>query len=260
MSLLFYKEVSRKRTIPLRRNTTDALMIQHLNPWENVNFRLHDVHTHGKGGFSLHYATLRDIPAGSAWSYENKSTVINASRVEENVHHLVNSYDFLLVVERMQESLVAMALIMGLDVGNVLTTSSKVAGRNYVYYAKLPVAKACIKLEKSYVPTAVEAYLDSDTWHAMNYGDYLLHSAANASLDLTIESLGKERFVKALREYRRLGKLAETMCAPNVEFPCSHQGIYQPSKAAANCYIKDFGCGYQCLDKIEMMPRAKVEN
>jgi hypothetical protein len=257
MSFLFYKEVTHKRTIPLRRNTTDALMIQHLNPWENFNFRSHDVHTHGKGGFSLQYATLRDIPAGSAWSYENKSTVINASRVEENVHHLVNSYDFLLVVERMQESLVAMALIMGLDVGNVLTTSSKVAGQNY---ALLPVRKACIKLEKSYVPTAVEAYLDSDTWHAMNYGDYLLHAATNASLDLTIESLGKERFVKALREYRRLGKLEETMCAPNVDFPCSDLGIYQPSKAAANCYIKDFGCGNQCLDKIEMMPRAKVEN
>jgi hypothetical protein len=43
---------------------------------------------------------------------------------------------------------------------------------------------------KSFASPAVQEFLDSDEWRAMNYGDFLLHEAANQSLDRTIERLG----------------------------------------------------------------------
>jgi hypothetical protein len=51
--------------------------------------------------------------------------------------------------------------------------------------------------------------LTSDAWYALNYGDYALYAAANHSLDLTIERLGKQRFEKALQMYRDAQKLVK---------------------------------------------------
>ena len=95
---------------------------------------------------------------------------------------------------------------------------------------------------------AVQKYLDSDDWKAQNYGDYLLYAAANQSLDQTIARLGRPRFNAALQRYKALKAKEKEVCAPVAEFPCSKSGKPQPKKARKECYQRDFGCGYKCID------------
>ena len=164
----------------------------------------------------------------------------------------LTKYDFIAVTDRMDESLVAMALLMGVPVSDVLVTSSKVAGGQY-QFVHLPGNEfKCISTVPSYVNPGVKKFLESDKWKAPNWGDYLLHKAASLSLDRTIEAIGRERFKRALLEYQKLRELEEMHCAPNVKFPCSDEGIPQSDLSKESCYLDffDFGCGYKCIDDI----------
>jgi hypothetical protein len=111
----------------------------------------------------------------------------------------------------------------------------------------------CIPTVKSVISPTVQTYLESDAWRAANYGDYLLHAAANLSLDRTIEQvIGRETFARALHEYQQLRALEQAKCAPQVEFPCSNDGMPQPDLSKKSCYLPyfDFGCGHACIDDI----------
>jgi hypothetical protein len=287
----------------------------------------------GRGGKQLRWVSLYDIPRQSSWTKKSPTQVLNPRLVKSNVKNAVDNYDFLLVVERLDESLVAMALTMGLDIGDILVSSSKVAGSSY-YYAPLgggispgrirksldrgdpksspaywreganttndpaqrrtsglvkmrvdgtlpaqrrekerdmrangrdklrfeklrfvgasthrPTAK-CVKLERPFRTRAIDEYLESDEWRAMNYGDYLLHAAANRSLDLTIERIGRDRFDTALKEYQRLRTKADRVCKDHVQLPCSSYGKSQLMISQKSCYKRDFGCGHSCIDEM----------
>jgi hypothetical protein len=77
-----------------------------------------------------------------------------------------------------------------------------------------------------------------------------LFAAANLSLDLTIQRLGEERFQAALKEYRYWKTQERQKCASQVQFPCSRSGEPQHEKSAQNCYTRDLGCGYKCIDEL----------
>lgn len=98
------------------------------------------------------------------------------------------------------------------------------------------------------MPFEVKKYLSSPEWYASNYQDFLLYKAVNQSLDLTIEHLGKDRFERALREYQTMMKQAKQECETKALFPCSTDG--QPQLNKTNCYIRDWGCAYDCLDRL----------
>lgn len=161
---------------------------------------------------------------------------------------MMNAYGFLLVVDRMDESLVTMALLLGLDVGDVVVVAAKTGGSESYFYDE--GHKACRALTHSEVTSsdAVQAYLASDDWRAQNYGDYLLHAAANQSLDLTIDRIGREKFQEAYTKYKRLQAKATETCASKAIFPCSPKGVPQRSQSRKDCYAQDFGCGYKCID------------
>jgi hypothetical protein len=245
VSSMFFHYISNGKS-----NTTDDAIINMLKHNTDPHY---GATSKGQGGFTLQYASLEKIPKNSAWTPENATLVLNPDQVQENVQQIVHNYDFLIVVERMDESLVALALTMGIRLGDVLVTSSKVAGSNYHYSNRKGKGWVCTKTVKSFVSLAAKEYLESDEWYARNYGDYLLHATANKSLDLTIDRLGRERFEQALAEFRRLKALETKVCAPHVQLPCSEHGIPQVDKAQKNCYHSgrfDFGCGYQCIDEM----------
>eukprot|EP00980_Cylindrotheca_fusiformis_P020095 scaffold7169_cov107-Cylindrotheca_fusiformis.AAC.4 len=124
----------------------------------------------GRGGSQLAYASLHFIPKFSAWKRSLPTQVLNPKRVEDNVHQIVDKYDFLLVTERMDESLVAMALILGVSVEDVLVFNSKVGDSHY-----LPVHRnkenggmvlECVPLHRNPFSKSpsVQEYLNSDEW------------------------------------------------------------------------------------------------
>jgi hypothetical protein len=94
---------------------------------------------------------------------------------------------------------VALQLLLGLNVGDVLSTSTKVGGA-YDYHGK---DRCCVSIQKAHSSPVVQDYIESnDEWQALSYSDYLLFAAANRSLDVTIDRLGRDRFDKALQMYR----------------------------------------------------------
>lgn len=169
--------------------------------------------------------------------------------VQENVEQVIQNYDFLALTERLDESLVAIQLLLNLPVSDILSTSSKVGGG--YFYVNSKRNSRCILIQKSFRSPAVQAYLESEEWYAKNYGDYLLYAAADHSLDKTIERLGKIRFAKALQEYREAMKLVKEKCDADAFLPCSANGTTQLEVSNQHCYKGDKGCGYTCIDELE---------
>jgi hypothetical protein len=236
ISRVFFEQVSQQK-----REANDRNMMK----WLNTTNPQYGTVSEGQGGFQLRYLALDEIEPGSAWNTEAPKKVINASQIHAHVTTILESYDFLIVVERIDESLVVLQLLLGLDAGDMLTLDSKVQG-GYSHTKK----SGCFLNVKSDLSPIVKKHLSSDVWFAKNYGDYVLHAAANASLDKTIDALGRARVKEAVAEFRRLSKLANKECSSRAYFPCSKEGKEQLKKSRKSCYQKDFGCGNACIDKM----------
>ena len=250
LSRLYFQEVSQQQHAP-----TDANMLQWLRQKTNSQF---GAISPGMGGFQLAYLSLGAIGKDTAWVADRPEDVIEPLAVHENVRRVVSDYDLLLVVERYDESLVVMQLLLGLDPSDIAYLRSKSAGG--YFYSERGVGKdgigQCVKLVPAVASEAVRAHLDGPEWHSANYGDYLLREAASQSLDLTIDNvLGRKRFDEALQSFRSLCALAEDRCTSEAIFPCSSDGTPQVERSRESCYEKDWGCGAQCLDDVFALPR-----
>jgi hypothetical protein len=291
ISTLFFHSISRQKRIRkqsiLQNRATAALLI----PSDATMIQLLRNSTHPHTGttsvqpgvgFQLQYMALQPPPNDAQpKSLAALSSAFDAAErfTAVGIHHLVEStvrqYDFIIVTEQMDESLVALSLLWKVNVTDVLVTSSKVAGSTLYHYVaergrpspERPSDGAqngvvdptrrrnktgrCIPVMKSVTSPGVQAFMNSHEWRAQNYGDFLLHRVAIHCLNRTIhETIGYEKFQRALQEYRRWQKLEQRYCADAVEFPCSSSGVPQPDIAASQCYVPhhDFGCGYPCID------------
>jgi hypothetical protein len=242
MSRIFFSHVSQ-----FGRPPTDERILSALH--ENTKPREGTI-SDGQGGFQLRYLSLEPIEKWSAWNETAPTSVQNPAAIHRDVEQVIQNYDFLALTERLDESLVAMRLLLDLPVSDILSASSKVGGA-YFYVNNKSKSPRCIPLQKSFRSPVVQAYLESDEWYAQNYGDYLLYAAANRSLDMTIERSGKERFAEALVEYHDAMKLVKKECEARTIFPCSSSGKAQLKLSKENCYRGDAGCGYPCIDELE---------
>jgi hypothetical protein len=196
-------------------------------------------------GYQVGYLHTGPPPDHVLWNMSvTPNRVTDLPIIQSRIHDILEQYDFLLVVERLDESLVALQLLLDLDPSDIL----------YVFGSKesgswTATKQKCHKLIPKTISPAIKAYLESPVWLARNYGDYLLYHAANQSLDATIEKLGRARFNETLKIYRSLLAQAQKTCESEVVFPCSPEGQEQFNKSAQSCYAVDWGCGYPCLDQ-----------
>jgi hypothetical protein len=175
----------------------------------------------------------------------SNTTVTTPELVHDRIKEIFNGYDFLMVAERMDESLTALALLTGLNIADVLVKDSKVAG-HYIYSRYGFKKDQCHWQQKKGPSPGVARYFNSNEWLNLNYADEILWRAANASLDKTIETLGRNRFQSALQEYKRLQHLVFEACPQ--DFGCTSDG--KPLPVIEKCYDRDFGCGYECIDMV----------
>ena len=238
LSRVFFSRVSQAGNPPTERNIFKWLRTSTNSQYGTVS--------PGMGGFQLAYLAFRTIEEWSAWSKVDPYRVRDVELVHDIVREIIMDYDFLMLVERFDECLVVMQLLLGLEVGDILYLSAKQAG-DYYYH---PRRNECIQLAKTKSFPSIDRYLQSAEWDAMNYGDYVLYEAVNQSLDLTIEALGREQFNKALDAFVTLRGRAEERCAAEAVFPCSSIGEVQIDRSSENCYEKDEGCGFACLDAL----------
>lgn len=246
LSRIFYTSITQKGETP-----TDDNLIQKLR-W---NHRQYGAVSHEGGGYQVRYCSMEKELAES-WSPTQPHMVINPDQIRRNVYDILQAYDFILVAERMDESIVALAMILGLPLTDVLVMDAKQnVGQEYLYFAqhdrisgrKVETCRLSIKAFRS---PAVQAHLESTEWYAKNYGDYLLHAAALSSLDLTIERLGRQRFNTMLQQYQHLKSKSRQLCSNETLSHCSSTGQVQRHLSEKNCYSDDSGCGYACIDRM----------
>ena len=203
------------------------------------------------------------------WIHWNNSTpthVLNVHMIHQHIQEIMNGYDMIVLVERFDECIVLMQLLLNLSPHDMLYLPSKTSSANSNSnssnangageYWNPPGSKKCHHIQKSFVSPAVDDYLKSDEWYAKQYGDYLLLEVVNQSLDKTIdEVIGRPKFQHALNEFLQLKARANQQCGGTAIFPCgidqSGKVVPQIELSKQNCYQNDWGCGYPCLDTVQ---------
>ena len=219
------------------------------------------------GGFQYNWLSIEPVAAQSVWNPDHPTLVRHPHVVQRKVQAVLQSYDFMLVVDRMEESVVALALVMGIPLSHVVLSNAKVAASAATNQTKKSDAPTpaddsggyilsrfgrhkgqCTRPGTQPMSRVVREYLSSSpTWLARTYADQLLYRAANASLDRTIARLGPDRFARALHDYRQWQGWVQTYCGFRIGSGCTRNG--KPLLPMEACYDRDFGCGYQCIDQ-----------
>jgi hypothetical protein len=160
------------------------------------------------------------------------------------LEQLLASYDFLGVSERMDESLVVLQLLLGLETQDILYLSTKTSGS----YEFFPGQQRCVLIQKHKVTMEMKEWLYSEDFDYYLQADVLVYQAINASLDRTIHELGRDRVDKALQQLQWAQRLVQDTCGGTVtKFPCTAKGVREP---VTDCLQQDVACGYKCLDQV----------
>jgi len=176
------------------------------------------------------------------------------------VREILDQYDFVGVLERWDESLATLQVLLGLETQDMLyiksRTSTAKGGASFHPLEKYdPISrkttKECIPLRKPWdevVTLDWKKYLHRPFMYDEVFeADVLLYRAINASLDATIESLGRDKVQEAVRKLQRAQQKVDGQCASQAVFPCSAAGNLQET---TDCFVNDVGCGSQCLDSL----------
>ena len=183
--------------------------------------------------YYLKTMTLRDINPREIALYPNFT------------HTLLHDYDFIGITERMDESLVVLQLLLGLETGDILYMSSKSQGS----FEYMPKHQSCIHLMRKFMtPDMERLVLRSEFWQNYTEADRMIYRAANRSLDLTMDVLGRNVVARELAKLRFAQKLAYQQCREATVFPCDEDGIDHHN--TTTCLFQDSACGYQCLDQL----------
>ena len=176
-------------------------------------------------------------------SIERRKRRLFDEQVPELIQQILSDYDFIGITERMEESAVALMMLLGLQIADVLYLDAKSSGG----YDDGSHDRKCYLIQPSFVSPGMKQYFESSKWKRIIYWDQILYEAANASLDLTIEQLGRGAFNKNLALFRKAQAIAREKCLPREVFPCTFKGERNPHKS---CLWKDSGCGSDCLDEV----------
>jgi hypothetical protein len=234
LSIFFHFAVGRKGLLPTSQN-----MIEKLEAYKSAQF--------------LYITKNKGTPKNLKRKQRKQNGTYNDYVLDLVRDGILNFYDFVGVVERMEESLVVMKILFDLEFRDVIVLSAKQSGGyddgGMVRKNENGVKEnVCIKIPKAFTTPEVDQYLVHN-FTKDNY-DFVLYAAANRTLDLTIDALGRQRVETGVREYRMLMKLAEHHCQSKTVFPCSAEGKYQRSAAKESCFAMDSGCGHKCVQHI----------
>jgi hypothetical protein len=165
---------------------------------------------------------------------------------EEKVGFIVDTYDFIGVVERFHESLIVLKMIFRLDLRDILYTSAKRSGG----YDDGEYRETCHYIKRSVVsPTVKEWFTNSTEWNEYAKEDILLYRVALKSLDLTIESLGKAQVERQVLLLEEALKYTDDVCGPTAVYPCSAEGKKQ---SHTTCVDHDWACAHKCIETLDL--------
>lgn len=170
---------------------------------------------------------------------KNKTELISYMKSE-----IFENYDFLGLTERMTDSLAVMVLLWDLQPQDVVVLNSKRSGG----FDDGGHNDTCTVIPKAVMTPELQEYFE--TKHPLWNADVLLYHAANASLQMTIDALGRDRVQHMAETIKRLQQRAQDLCLGEAFFPCSANGTFQLELAEQSCYVQDAGCGHECVDRV----------
>jgi len=156
-------------------------------------------------------------------------------------NEILSEYDFLGITERMDESAVVLMMLLNLKLSDVLYLSSKSSGG---------FDDLCKYVWPSFVTPAMQEFFESDVWQDRVQYDSAIYQAVNASLDLTIDKLGRKTFETLLAKFKHARAEVQNRCLPITVFPCDFSSGRQHMRHKTDCVWNDSGCGMECLDVI----------
>jgi Sulfotransferase family len=172
--------------------------------------------------------------------------VVGKSDPVQTANSILEEYDFVAVTERFDESAVVLAMLLNIPIADVLYLTAKGNG-GFDDAGGKGGALGCTYITPSFLSEGMKEYFRSDEWQERVHWDHVFYQAANRSLDLTIESLGRDKVEKNLAKYRHAKDRANEVCLPKTTFPCSAKGELNRE---TDCLWKDSACGSDCLDEI----------
>ena len=225
ISEFFHFEVSRNNV-----SSSDQSFMDFLTKGKNA------ANTKGKNVAKFRNLYLRMLSVDLKYGMfdEDGPSVINA---------ILSDYDFIGITERMDESVVALSMLLNVPLGNVLYLNAKGHGG----YDDGVFNDKCYYIQPSTVSPKMRSFFESELWNDTIKWDRLLYQAAGRSLDLTIDRLGRDLFNRNLVKFRSSNQAARDRCLPQNVFPCTSTGEHNKN---ASCLWSDSGCGYKCLDEL----------
>lgn len=180
-------------------------------------------------------------------SYNCEESELALTESVEELNQIINEYDFIGVTERYDESLVVLMMLLDLRLADILYFSSKQSGSSFISKGK---RNECFTIAPTIMPEGLADFFDSEEWQARIHFDTLLHKAANRSLDLTIDSIGRHGVEEKVALFRHAQRVATEQCKGRVVLPCEEEGVQKRQDNETDCYRLDIGCGMECLDEV----------
>lgn len=161
----------------------------------------------------------------------------NTDESGEGIRSILETYDFIGLVEREEESLVAMKILWNLNMRDILFINSKSSGSyddtgHFIYPAT--------------ISPKTESFI-AEGFREKNLIDFQLYEEVHRKLDATIKRLGSSFHIE-LKNFQSIRRRAEEKCQgiPNFD-----RVTGRPTNPAdRNCLWNDNGCAYTCLDTV----------
>jgi Galactose-3-O-sulfotransferase len=165
------------------------------------------------------------------------------------INSILQEYDFIGITERMDESAVVLMMLLNLKMSDVLYLRAKTQGGYDDGGGGSRNQKRCTYITPTFISEGMKEFFDSYQWENIILYDQALYKAVNRSLDMTIDSLGRDKFEMKLKKFRFALDRVERRCRSITVFPCDNMGRFH-SQSETNCLWADSGCGMSCIDHV----------
>ena len=176
--------------------------------------------------------------------HHNNTTQAQVLEMIQN--DILDQFQFIGILERLEESLVVMRLLLfGFDATDMIVLPSKLSGG----YDGGGSEHGCVYIQTATPTPSMTEYLQDESYCLDNY-DCMLYDILNQTLDATIDMLGRKTVEEGVQLHRRLQSIAEEQCLEEAVFPCSKNGTRQYEASTKSCYQNDWGCGHECVQRV----------
>jgi hypothetical protein len=165
--------------------------------------------------------------------------------ITQVISDILHDFNFIALMERLDESLVVLQILLNLTTKEILYTRARSSGS----FSNGWHGRPCFYIVPSFLTKGMKTFFASKEWQETVKHDLMFFQAANKSLDRTIEALGREEFEAKLAQLKRGIDMANENCKDRVRGMCSEGGEPIPVKNRT-CYIWAEGCDHDCIDEL----------